>query len=86
MSFDQDPEDFQRWLQGQWFEDEHHDRQLDLRRYAPAVSLFVPESPTRLVEAERDQALIDATRADDECPHGNLPIDGEDCGCWRRAA
>lgn len=46
------------------------------------VSLFVPESPSRLVEVERDQALIDATSADNECRHGNLPADGEECGCW----
>lgn len=47
------------------------------------VSLFVPEAPTRLVEAERDQALIDATDADNECVHGHLPGDGNRaCGCW----
>lgn len=51
------------------------------------VSLFVAESPTRLVEAERDQALIDATSVDNECEHGQLSGDrNPTCGCWGRAA
>lgn len=61
----------------QWIDDMRGG--MDERR----ISLFVPESPTRLVEREADQALVDATNADNECVHGNLPDDpGLLCDCW----
>lgn len=54
---------------------------MDLGR--TLIELVVPTAPGHLAVAERVQALIDATSADNKCAHGKLPGDAvQTCGCW----
>lgn len=47
----------------------------------------IVNGPGRRAVAEADQRLIDATNADNECEHRNLPADpNPTCDCWDRCS